>query len=208
MLDAEVQRIRELGVVINYNAKVANISEAMTTGGFDAAFLAVGAHIAKRAYIPAGEAAKVLDAVQVLRSMEGEDKPLLGRKVVVYGGAQYRARRRANREAARRGGGRHRLSPHPRPDARRGLFRGRGGAREGVMAFLEVAVDDQERRGWIDHGREDGARRDGFPAADRRVRNPAGGLGHPRARPDVDLSLLKGVPGIRDQDSVVQVGPK
>jgi NADPH-dependent glutamate synthase beta subunit-like oxidoreductase len=40
----------------------------------------------ERAYIPAGEAAKVLDAVQVLRSMEGEEKPLLGRKVVVYGG--------------------------------------------------------------------------------------------------------------------------
>ena len=28
----------------------------------------------------------MLDAVQVLRSMEGEDKPLLGRRVVVYGG--------------------------------------------------------------------------------------------------------------------------
>ena len=58
----------------------------MQSGRFDAAFLAVGAHIAKRAYIPAGSAAKILDAVSVLRSMEGEDKPLLGRRVVVYGG--------------------------------------------------------------------------------------------------------------------------
>ena len=58
----------------------------MREGGFDAAFLAVGAHIAKRAYIPAGEAAHMLDAVSVLRSMEGEDKPMLGRRVVVYGG--------------------------------------------------------------------------------------------------------------------------
>ena len=86
VLDAEVKRIEELGVMINYDAKVENIQQAMSDGGFDAAFLAVGAHIAKRAYIPAGEAAKILDAVQVLRSMEGEDKPLLGRKVVVYGG--------------------------------------------------------------------------------------------------------------------------
>src|SRR5205814_9453494 len=54
-------------------------------GGFDAAFLAVGAHIAKRAFIPAGDSAKVLDAVAVLRSMEGEEKPMLGRRVVVYG---------------------------------------------------------------------------------------------------------------------------
>ena len=58
----------------------------MAEGGFDAAFLAVGAHIAKRAYIPAGNSAKILDAVQVLRSMEGEEKPLLSRRVVVYGG--------------------------------------------------------------------------------------------------------------------------
>ena len=58
----------------------------MREGGFDAAFLAVGAHIAKRAYIPAGGAAKILDAVTLLRSMEGEAPPLLGRKVVIYGG--------------------------------------------------------------------------------------------------------------------------
>jgi len=58
----------------------------MNAERFDAAFLAVGAHIAKRAYIPAGAAARILDAVSVLRSMEGEEKPLLGRRVVVYGG--------------------------------------------------------------------------------------------------------------------------
>ena len=58
----------------------------MQEGRFDAAFLAVGAHIGKRAYIPAGEAARILDAVSVLRGMEGEEKPMLGRRVVVYGG--------------------------------------------------------------------------------------------------------------------------
>ncbi len=58
----------------------------MREGGFDAAFLAVGAHIGKRAYVPAGEAARVVDAVSLLRSMEGEQVPSLGRQVVVYGG--------------------------------------------------------------------------------------------------------------------------
>ena len=58
----------------------------MREGGYDAAFLAVGAHIARRAYIPAGGAAKILDAVSLLHSMEGEAPPLLGRKVVIYGG--------------------------------------------------------------------------------------------------------------------------
>lgn len=86
ILDAEVLRIEQLGVKIALNHKVDDLLTTMKEGGFDAAFLAVGAHLAKRAYIPAGDASKILDAVAVLRGMEGEDKPLLGRKVVVYGG--------------------------------------------------------------------------------------------------------------------------
>ena len=86
VLDAEVQRILDLGVTLKFNAKVANIEQSMKQGGFDASFLAVGAHIGKRTMIPAGDAAHIVDAVSVLRSMEGEDKPMLGRKVVVYGG--------------------------------------------------------------------------------------------------------------------------
>jgi len=76
VLDAEVQRILETGVELELNRKVTDILATMREGAFDAAFLAVGAHIAKRAYIPAGSAAKILDAVSVLRSMEGEDQPL------------------------------------------------------------------------------------------------------------------------------------
>src|SRR6516165_2480993 len=86
VLDAEVRRITHMGVELILNAKVDDIEEAMRDGRYDAAFLAVGAHIARRAYIPAGGAAKILDAVQVLRSMEGEAPPLIGRKVVIYGG--------------------------------------------------------------------------------------------------------------------------
>jgi len=86
VLDAEIKRITDLGVTLKLNSKVNRIIDSMKAGKFDAAFLAVGAHIGKRAYIPAGSAAKILDAVSLLRSMEGEDRPLLGRRVVVYGG--------------------------------------------------------------------------------------------------------------------------
>jgi 2-oxoacid:acceptor oxidoreductase delta subunit (pyruvate/2-ketoisovalerate family) len=86
VLDAEIQRILDLGIELRLNRKVSNILETMQQDRFDAAFLAVGAHIAKRAFIPAGSAANMLDAIAVLRGMEGEDKPLLGRRVVVYGG--------------------------------------------------------------------------------------------------------------------------
>ena len=84
VLDEEIQRILDLGVQLKLNSKVANIEQSMQ--GFDATFLAVGAHIAKRAFIPAGDAAHIVDAVSLLRSMEGVDKPMLGRRVVVYGG--------------------------------------------------------------------------------------------------------------------------
>ncbi|MDP2826443.1 MAG: NAD(P)-binding protein [Sulfuritalea sp.] len=89
VLDAEIQRLIDFGVEIQLRTKVTDVQQAMQDG-FDAVFLGVGAHIAKRAYIPAGDASKVLDAVAVLRGMEGaqsdEMAPMLGRKVVVYGG--------------------------------------------------------------------------------------------------------------------------
>ena len=86
VMDAEMKRITDIGVTVKLNTKVDDIMASMTEGGFDAAFLAVGAHIAKRAFIPSGDASHVMDAVAVLRSMEGEDKPMLGRRVIVYGG--------------------------------------------------------------------------------------------------------------------------
>jgi 2-oxoacid:acceptor oxidoreductase delta subunit (pyruvate/2-ketoisovalerate family) len=86
VMDAEMKRITDIGVRVKLNTKVDDIMVSMKEGGFDAAFLAVGAHIAKRAFIPSGDASHVMDAVAVLRSMEGEDKPMLGRRVIVYGG--------------------------------------------------------------------------------------------------------------------------
>ncbi len=86
VLDKEIARIVELGVKFELSREVTDLAAEMKEGGFDAVFLGVGASLARRAYIPAGDAAHVLDAVTVLRSMEGEEQPLLGRRVVVYGG--------------------------------------------------------------------------------------------------------------------------
>ena len=84
VLDAEIKRIEDLGVRFEFNSKVENVDDV--TDDFDAVFLAVGAHIGRHADIPAGGSAKVMDAVQLLADMEGEDKPMLGRRVVIYGG--------------------------------------------------------------------------------------------------------------------------
>ncbi|NDU86323.1 MAG: NAD(P)-binding protein [Ferrovum sp.] len=86
VLDAEVARILDLGITLKLHTPVTNLEKTMRTGTFDAVFLAVGAHIGKRAVIPAGDAAHIVDAISVLRGMEGESPPLLGRHVVVYGG--------------------------------------------------------------------------------------------------------------------------
>jgi len=86
VLAAEMQRIVAMGIKVQLNTKVSDVAQTMREGGFAAVFLAVGAHIAKRAYIPAKDSSRILDAVAVLRSMEGEDQPMLGRRVVVYGG--------------------------------------------------------------------------------------------------------------------------
>jgi len=85
VLDAEIKRIEDMGVRFEMNTRTTDVRDAIEEG-FDAAFLAVGAHISKRAYIPAGEAARILDAISVLHDVEDGQTPMLGRKVVVYGG--------------------------------------------------------------------------------------------------------------------------
>ncbi|HEX5226311.1 MAG TPA: NAD(P)-binding protein [Bryobacteraceae bacterium] len=86
VLDAEVARIEAMGVEIRLNEKVDDLNALMRDGAFDAAFLAVGAHLAKRTSIPAVDASRILDALSVLRGMDSGDAPLLGRRVLVYGG--------------------------------------------------------------------------------------------------------------------------
>ena len=86
ILDAEIDRLVKLGVEIRLGSKVDDVARTMREEDFEAAFIAVGAHIAKRAYIPAGDAARILDAVSLLHGMEDGSPPRIGRRVAVYGG--------------------------------------------------------------------------------------------------------------------------
>lgn len=85
VLDAEIDRIKAMGINFEMNTRVDDVHEAMDEG-FHAVFMAIGAQLSKRAYIPASEAARILDAIKVLHDVEEGNQPLLGRKVVVYGG--------------------------------------------------------------------------------------------------------------------------
>ena len=85
VLDAEINRIKDMGVIFEMNTRVDDVHEAFDEG-FSAVFLAIGAQLSKRAYIPASESARILDAIKLLHEVEDGSPPLLGRKVVVYGG--------------------------------------------------------------------------------------------------------------------------
>jgi len=203
ILDAEIDRILALGVTLELNRKVANILDDITEGGFDAAFLAVGAHLGKRAYIPAGEAARILDAVALLRSMEGEEQPLLGRRVVVYGGgntamdAARTAKRLGAEEAIvvyRRT--RDRMPAHD--------FEVEEAEEEGVlMKWLSTIKQADDGKLVLERMELDET---GFP-------QPTGELEELEADSlvlalgqETDLSLLEGVPGLEVEDGVVKVG--
>jgi 2-oxoacid:acceptor oxidoreductase delta subunit (pyruvate/2-ketoisovalerate family) len=205
VLDGEIQRILDLGVELELNTKVADIRATMTAGKFDAAFLAVGAHIAKRAYIPAGAAARMLDAVSVLRSMEGEEKPMLGRRVVVYGGGNTAldVARTAKRLGASEAIIVYRRTREKMPahdfEVEEALQEGilikwlstiKNMADAGTLTVEKMALDDK-----------------GFPQPTGEIETLEADSLVLALGQDVDLSLLEGVPGLEIKDGVVQVGP-
>jgi NADPH-dependent glutamate synthase beta subunit-like oxidoreductase len=204
VLDAEIQRIVDLGVEITLNTKVSNILDTMKSGRFDAAFLAVGAHIAKRAYIPAGEAAKILDAVAVLRSMEGEEKPLLGRRVVVYGGGNTALD--VARTAKRLGASesiivyrrtRERMPAHD--------FEVEEALQEGVLFKWLSTIRNIGDEGTLTVERM-ALDASGFPQPTGEVETLEADSLVLALGQDVDLSLLAGVPGLAIEDGTVKVG--
>jgi NADPH-dependent glutamate synthase beta subunit-like oxidoreductase len=204
VLDAEVAKIAELGVTFEYGRRVENAVEAMREGCFDAVFLAVGAHIGRRTYIPAGEAARILDAVEVLHSMEGEEPPLLGRRVAVYGGgntAMDVAR------TAKRLGATESIVVYRR-------------TRERMPAHdfeVEEALEEGVRMKWLStvkHAESGKLRIEKMALDESGFPQPTGDFEELEADSlvlalgqDADLSLLEEVPGIEADDGVVQVGP-
>lgn len=84
VLATEIARIVDLGVTIECSTPVTDLAAAQAE--FDAVVLTVGAGVAHHVDIPAGAAAKILDAIDVLRDVADDRPPLLGRRVAIYGG--------------------------------------------------------------------------------------------------------------------------
>jgi NADPH-dependent glutamate synthase beta subunit-like oxidoreductase len=202
VLDAEIQRIVDMGVTLELDSPVENAAAAMR--GFDAVFLAVGAHVGRRAYIPAGDSARILDAVTVLRSMDGEDAPLLGRRVAIYGGGNTAL---DVARTARRLGATDPIIVYRRTRERMPAhdFEVEEAIEEGVrMNWLSTVANVGDGTITIEKMRLDES---GFPQPTGEYEELAADSLVLAIGQKSDLSLLDGVDGVTIKDAVVEVGP-
>ncbi|BDI03497.1 NAD(P)-binding protein [Sphaerotilus microaerophilus] len=212
VLDAEMARIVAMGVTLKLDTKVFDLAQTMKDGGYDAAFLAVGAHIAKRTFIPAKDGSRILDAVSLLRSMEGADtpetRPMLGRRVVVYGGGNTAI---DVARTAKRLGATEAIIVYRR-------------TREKMPAHdfeVEEALEEGVMVKWLSTIKQAGNQLGETALTIEKMALDAHGNPQPTGEyetleadslvlalgQDVDLSLLDGVPGLERKDGVVQVDP-
>lgn len=85
LVQREIEAIRDLGIDLRLNTRVENV-EALLEQGFDAVFVAVGAHVGKKLPIPGADHPDVLVATDFLRSVSLDEPVRLGERVLVLGG--------------------------------------------------------------------------------------------------------------------------
>lgn len=204
VLDAEISRLVALGISFKPNSPVKDLLALQADGGFDAVFVAVGAHISKRVDIPSADASRVVDAVSFLRDVASGERPVIGRKVAIYGGGNTAMD--AARVARRLGAEesivvyRRTMEQMPAHEEER-----EGAEAEGVrMNWLRTitAMDEEDLTVEImeldDQGRARGTGRYEKLAADTVIL----ALGQ-RA----DTAFLHAIPGMSFNDDVVEVDP-
>ena len=202
VLDAEIARIADLGVRIVTNAPVKDLLEEQGAGNFAAVFVAIGAHLSKRVDIPSRDASKIVDAVSFLRDVASGERPVIGRKVAVYGGgntAMDAAR------VARRLGAEESIIVYRRTEAQMPAHAEEKteAEREGVkMNWLRTisSMEDDEMTVEImeldEHGKARGTGRFEKLQADTVIL----ALGQ-----EADSAFLRKIPGMRFDNDVVQV---
>jgi NADPH-dependent glutamate synthase beta subunit-like oxidoreductase len=200
VLDAEIQRIVDLGVTIELDAKVEDLDALRTE--YDAVFLAVGAQLGKRAYIPAGSAAKVIDAVSMLHDLEEGERPLLGRRVAVYGGGNTAldAARTAKRLGASEAIVVYRRTKDRMPAHESELEEA---TEEGVLVKWLTTIKQVETGKLVVERME--LDESGFPQPTGEVEELEADSLVLALGQDTDLSLLDGVPDLEIHDGVVTV---
>ena len=203
VLDAELERIIALGVKITSGHLVEDLAAERDEGRFAAVFVAVGAHLSKRVDIPAVDAGPIVDAVSFLRTVASGERPVIGRRVAVYGGgntAMDAAR------TARRLGAEEALIVYRRTREQMPAHEDEAedAEREGVrINWLRTitAVEGQELQIEVMELDESG-----FPQPTGRFETLAADTVILALGQDTDTGFLRAVPGVEfDRDGTVQV---
>jgi len=204
ILDAEVGRIMRVGVELELGHAVRDLDKERREGGFDAVFLGVGAQLAKRAYIPAGDSSRILDALGLLRSADEEGEVKLGRRVAIYGGGNTAMD--AARTARRLGA----TDPVI-------VYRRTRDVMPAHQEELQQALDEGITVRWLSTiDRFDGGhlKLEKMRLNDENRAEPTGEVEELEADTlvlalgqDADLSLVEGLAGVVVDDGVVQVSP-
>jgi NADPH-dependent glutamate synthase beta subunit-like oxidoreductase len=204
VLDAEVSRVLDLGVRFEAESPVTDLDRVMADEGWDAAFLAVGAQLGRRTYLPAASAARVVDAVSLLHGLEEGERPLLGRRVAVYGGGDTAMD--AARSARRLGASdavvvyrrtRERMPAHAEDVAE--------AEAEGVLFRWLSTIERVDEEGLVVEQMELGP--DGFPVPTGRTERLAADSVVLALGQDTDLSLLGKSGALHVTDGNVDVDP-
>ncbi len=87
IIDAEVQRIVDLGVELRFGVRIGKETtlEALREE-YDAVFVGIGAHKGWTMGIPGEEGPGIFTGTEFLRIVNGGEKPEIGKKVIVVGG--------------------------------------------------------------------------------------------------------------------------
>lgn len=209
VLDGEVARLVEAGVTLTLNHKVEDVLRERDEGGFDAVFMAIGAHLAKRVDIPAREAGRILDAVSFLEQAslcveQGLPPPKLGRRVAIYGGGNTAmdAARTARRLGAEEAMIIYRRDRDHMPAH---AFEADEAEEEGIkINWLRSIRHMDESRIEVEEMTLDG---DGRPVPTGRIETLEADSLILALGQEVDLTVLETIPGVRvNQEGVVQVG--
>ncbi len=85
VLDAEIEEMKKAGIEIKTGTRIES-PDSLLAQGYDAAFLAVGAHRGVRMGIDGEDSPGVIDALSFLRQVNLDKGPTVGNRVAVVGG--------------------------------------------------------------------------------------------------------------------------
>jgi 2-oxoacid:acceptor oxidoreductase delta subunit (pyruvate/2-ketoisovalerate family) len=165
--------------------------------------VAVGAQLSHRVDIPAGDSARIVDALSLLRSVEDKAPIEVGRRVAVYGGGDtaFDAARTARRLGATDAVVIYRRDRDRMPAHDVEFVEAQA---EGIrVRWLSTVVHADEGRLLIEKMRLDD---DGFPQPTGEVEELEADSLVLAVGQDTDLSLVRPVPEIAVEDGAVEVG--